>query len=152
MRNQRLNKEFAILYRTNSNRVPLKKAAEHSICSLGVSHFTSGRNQRPVSLFTTHGKSFWWGITKAYYKLRPGIGQTTTKCLLVANEKLRLWEMLNVLTNCCPAKGRKCSEWFRYENQNIRWCWKRMLALILLPMLPSPRLLTELHNDKTIEP
>ncbi|MBA3649794.1 MAG: UvrD-helicase domain-containing protein [Chitinophagales bacterium] len=160
MRNQRMNRDFAILYRTHSQ----SRAFEESLRRLNIAYVVYGGisfYQRKeikdllayLRLTVNHFDEE--SLKRIINYPARGIGQTTIeKSLLVASDKgLRLWEVLERFGELLYGnRASNAIEDFVSKIKSFSLMLKTHNAFDLATHIAkSSGLLQELHNDKTIE-
>ena len=160
MRNQRMNKDFVILYRTHSQSRAFEEALRRInipyVVYGGVSFYQRKEIKDLVAYLRLAVNHFDEESLKRIvnYPTR-GIGQTTIeKCLLVANEKgMRLWEVLEHYNEMLPGnRAANAINDFVTKIKTFALMLKTHNAFDLASHIAkSSGLLNELYNDKTIE-
>jgi DNA helicase-2/ATP-dependent DNA helicase PcrA len=160
MRNQRMNREFAILYRTHAQ----SRAFEESLRRLnipyvvygGISFYQRKEIKDLLAYMRLAVNHFDEESLKRIinYPAR-GIGQTTIeKALLAANERgMRLWEVIQRFNEVLPGnRAANAISDFVTKIKSFALMVKTHNAFDLASHIAkSSGLLTELYNDKTIE-
>jgi DNA helicase-2/ATP-dependent DNA helicase PcrA len=160
MRHQRMNSEFAILYRTHSQSRAFEESLpqiEHCLCRLwGYFILPAKRNQRLLAYLRLTMNHFDEESLKRIinYPAR-SIGQTSVeKALIVANEQgKRLWEVIENCNYYLPGNRSNSSiSDFVTKIKSYALMAKTHNAFeIAEHIAKTSGLLHELHNDKTVE-
>lgn len=160
MRNQRLNSEFAILYRTHAQSRSFEEALRRLnipyIVYGGVSFYQRKEIKDLLAYLRLTVNHFDEESLKRVinYPVR-GIGQTSLeKALLVANEKgKRLWEVLEHCSDFLPGnRSNSAISDFVTKIRSYALMLKTHNAFDLAAHIAKTSgLLQELYNDKTVE-
>lgn len=160
MRNQRMNKDFVILYRTHAQSRAFEEALRRInipyVVYGGISFYQRKEIKDLVAYLRLTVNHYDEESLKRIvnYPAR-GIGQTTIeKCLLVANEKgKRLWEVLEHFNELLPGnRAANAIHDFVTKIKSFAVMLKTHNAFDLASHIAKASgLLNELYNDKTIE-